>query len=1018
MFNPYHKVWRLIWKNNFLEKISNEKSYIAKCLKEKNLLESYNEFAKLHGENFNSFDELFYTWAERYFPEYFDEAINYLKKDIPNSDYFLYGTSKEMMVYVNLLFKKVKDMDGEPLILELLMSNLQITDVLEYYKSLNQDEYEYVISVLKKLYDKFSNVTRLSTGGYIKCLIFCERFIKKNPTTIWEDFLKMLFLLEHKIGNIVDILDPVRASIIRQEKEDIDNKIKELIFSVDINISNPIELKKFRIQSDYADYFNKNGQPKYLEVKNTYILRNYQVELIMYAIRGQNCILMAPTGSGKTLCAVEIMRSHMFDKSIKGEGYRCLFLAPTGPLVLQQFQVLKNYLGDLYTVTTLSKSSSDDEDVLSKILAHDVIVCTPQLFLNNLLYNDQSKQLYFSDLSLIIFDECHHCNSSHQYKQIMNLFHRAEGNFSKPQIVGLTASIGTGKTVTYEGCYDYYLEMAINLDAKRICAVYKNRDTLIKVMKLPVDEIIEVDVNLNILWENLNNTIQIIIDNLLEIDPTSSLNEHLKDFPISDVTKPGYFSKISKLATFKAFIKNPELSQWIDNAVKAFIHIHLVKEVSQLLPISYVDVYCQKYLEDIDSVMKASVSRDIICKHLTNMRNAINDTITNNDNSISKCTPIFEKLLIVCREQIKKLSNSRIIIFVPTRFIAVALYHSIELANKAKNLDMRSGYIIANGNSKIIKQSIADQKVTLEQFRKGTINIIIATTIAEEGLDISECNLVVKYNVGGNEKTLIQRRGRARAQNAKSILLTCNNTYTMAEITNIQKEKIMTEIAQTINCMSHSAFTKELEKKKIDMKKKADEKYENEIERKKQLYGKVYNVCCRQCKNILTKSTTIRKFNTQHIVLDEHIFEKIFIDTQRMANPGLYFSVVADGNCKVCNSNDVELTNKVKLGEIINIDDHFYFKIILRNISFISNVNGDTYEERSKWDAVGNTLFLVPNVSIGELTDYNSNLQKSSKGKYSEFMECKEKLRIQNTNLAIWKKIEEKETKQLEKWID
>lgn len=285
-----------------------------------------------------------------------------------------------MMKNVNLLFKKVKNMDGEFLILELLMNNLQISDVLEYYISLNQDEYKYIVDVIKKLYDKFSNITRLSNGGYIKCLIFCERYIKKNPVTVWEDFLKMLFLLEDKLGNILDILDPIKASIFRREKEDGDDKIKELIYSFDINMCNPVKLEKFRNQYDYADYFYKNGQPQFLEIRNTYILRNYQVELIKYAIRGQNSIIMAPTGSGKTLCAVEIIRSHILDNSSNGKGYRCLFIAPTGPLVLQQSQVLKTYLGDLYTVTILNKNSSE-EDVLSQFLAHDVIVCTPQLFL-------------------------------------------------------------------------------------------------------------------------------------------------------------------------------------------------------------------------------------------------------------------------------------------------------------------------------------------------------------------------------------------------------------------------------------------------------------------------------------------------------------------------------------------------------------------------------------------------------------------------------------------------------------
>uniref|UniRef100_A0A0K0FMH5 RNA helicase n=1 Tax=Strongyloides venezuelensis TaxID=75913 RepID=A0A0K0FMH5_STRVS len=1015
MFDPYHKVWRLVWKNYFLEKISKEKGYITECLIRKNLLDSYNDFARLQSKNFGSFEEVFYTWAERYFPEYFIEAIDLLKEEIPNSDYFLSGSSNEMMQNVNFLFKKVKEIDGEPLVIEILMSNLQIRDVLDYYTNLNQEEYSYVVDVVKKLYEKFSNVRRLSNGGFIKCLIFCERFINRNPNLIWEDFLKMLFLLEDKLGKIVDILDPVKASIIRREKEDTDAKIRELIYTVDVNINCPIELKSFRQQYDYVEHFNKNGHPKLNDIRNSYTLRDYQVELITFAVRGQNVIIMAPTGSGKTLCAVEIMRLHMLENSSKGKGYRSLFIAPTGPLVLQQFQVLKNYLSDLYTVTTLSKNASEDEDVLMKILAHDVIVCTPQLFINQLMSSKESQKLYFSDFTLIVFDECHHCNSSHPYKQIMNLFHRAEGDYEKPQIVGLTASIGTGKKNTHEGCFNFYLEMAINLAAKRICGVYKNRETLNKVMKLPVDEIIEFDVYQNELIKYLNETTQFIVNELLKIDGASDLREHLKNHPIGGVEKAGFFPQILKLSTFKAFVKNSEVLQWIDNAVKAFTHIYLVREASQILPILYVTLYCVDYLENVNSVMRHSTSRDILVGYLMDMKNRISDEIGRNRSSF-KPPPIYEKLLKICNDQIKKLPNSRIIIFVPTRFVATTLCDSIVRISKVKGSNMRPGYIIANGNTRMTKQSPAEQKLTLDDFRSGNVNIIIATTIAEEGLDIEECNLVIKYNVGGNEKSLIQRRGRARAQNAKSILLTCNNTFTSAEITNIQKERIMAEISEKINSMSISKFTKEIELKKIEMKKIADAKYENEIERRQKLYGKVYKVCCRNCKEIITLSHTIRRFNTHHVVLDLEIFDKISIDTGRMANTVSYFSVVADGICKKCwYVNEDGSVEKTKIGEIIHIDDHFYFKIILRNISFINNIDGDMYEERTKWDAVGNTLFLVPNASFDEIADYNLNFEKVTNKYYVKLMECKEDLRIQNNNITIWKKMEEKELKQLEK---
>ena len=70
-----------------------------------------------------------------------------------------------------------------------------------------------------------------------------------------------------------------------------------------------------------------------------------------------------------------------------------------------------------------------------------------------------------------------------------------------------------------------------------------------------------------------------------------------------------------------------------------------------------------------------------------------------------------------------------------------------------------------------VKLTPAQLRETLDNFRKGNLNILIATNVVEEGLDVSTCNQVICLNELLTVKAFIQMKGRARQENSKFVFV-------------------------------------------------------------------------------------------------------------------------------------------------------------------------------------------------------------------------------------------------------
>jgi ERCC4-related helicase len=115
------------------------------------------------------------------------------------------------------------------------------------------------------------------------------------------------------------------------------------------------------------------------------------------------------------------------------------------------------------------------------------------------------------------------------------------------------------------------------------------------------------------------------------------------------------------------------------------------------------------------------------------------------------------------------------LVFVEQRVWVACIAEILTMHPQTKAL-LRVGTFVGTSQSTKRKANIAtfaeprNQQATLDNFRAGTLNLILATSVLEEGIDVSSCHLVVCFERPENLKSFVQRRGRARRQESKYII--------------------------------------------------------------------------------------------------------------------------------------------------------------------------------------------------------------------------------------------------------
>ena len=503
--------------------------------------------------------------------------------------------------------------------------------------------------------------------------------------------------------------------------------------------------------------------------------RDYQTT-IFKTCQEKDCLVVLPTGTGKTLIAIMMA----IDRFKKFPLEKIVILAPTRPLIEQHFESFKKLLPEdwadmqLFTGKTPAKKRKDIWQ------SAEFIFSTPQC-----ISNDVQKLLYtLGDVSLLVVDECHRCMKNYAYNIVAQKY---KDHAKNKRVVGLTASPGGDKDTIKQVCENLGIE-AVEIRTR------ESPDVKPYLQELHFEKI---DLDFPPEFEDIRFLL------------TEFYNRKVAELKNRKVLF-GYASKTMLLKTQAKLMKELKRSKDMNKmlAVSACAQALKISHALELLETQTISSFLA-YLKDLYKQAEEKKSKGVI-KLTTDPLFTKAFSLTT---GLNKEHPKLDYLQNLVKEEIAKDPNAKIIIFAQFRETVRKISETLNKLEGIRSDNFVGQAIKEHGKGKSTGLKQKEQKEMIEKFKKGDLNVLVATSIAEEGLDIPEVKQVIFYEPVPSAIRKIQRAGRTArlAPGALKILVTKNTRDQINHYAAHHKEKRM-----------HSA---------IDQIKKGFEKKETKVQK-------------------------------------------------------------------------------------------------------------------------------------------------------------------------------------------
>ncbi|XWS46323.1 hypothetical protein CRYUN_Cryun14cG0055500 [Craigia yunnanensis] len=560
--------------------------------------------------------------------------------------------------------------------------------------------------------------------------------------------------------------------------------------------------------------------------------RQYQLDVLEQA-KKKNTIAFLETGAGKTLIAVLLIKSICDDLQKQNKKILSVFLVPKVPLVYQQAEVIRERTG--YQVGhycgEMGQDFWDARRWQREFETKQVLVMTAQILLNILRHSIIKMEA----INLLILDECHHAVKKHPYSLVMSEFYHTTSKEKRPSVFGMTASPVNLKGVSSQvDCAIKIRNLESKLDSV-VCTIKDRKELEKHVpMPSEVVVEYDKAASLWSLHEQIKQ-MEVAVEEAAQSSSRRSkwqfmgardagAKEELHQvYGVSERTESdGAANLIQKLRAINYALG--ELGQWCAYKVAQSFLTALQNDerANYQLDVKFQESYLNKVVsllqcqlsegavtdndmntaetenynaqdginpdeieegelpdsyESISLMHLFSSSLHVACGALEDKLSLLAnfdfvsggehvDVIIGAAVADGKVTPKVQSLIkILLKYQHTK--DFRAIIFVERVVAALVLPKVFE---KLPSLSfIRSASLIGHNNSQEMRTG--QMQDTIAKFRDGRITLLVATSVAEEGLDIRQCNVVIRFDLAKTVLAYIQSRGRARKPGSDYILM-------------------------------------------------------------------------------------------------------------------------------------------------------------------------------------------------------------------------------------------------------